>query len=51
MDLEIEGKVALVTAASKGLGKAVATQLASEGAKVIICSRNLDSLQNTKSLA
>lgn len=49
MDLRIEGKVALITAASKGLGKAVATQLASEGANVIICSRNLDSLQKTKS--
>ncbi|MCK5051215.1 MAG: SDR family oxidoreductase [Candidatus Cloacimonetes bacterium] len=49
MDLRIEGKVALVTAASKGLGKAVATQLASEGANVIICSRNLESLQKAKS--
>jgi len=43
MDLEIKDKIALVTAASNGLGKAVATQLASEGAKVIICSRNLES--------
>ena len=49
MDLGIEGKVALVTAASKGLGKAVAIQLALEGAKVIICSRNLESLQKAKS--
>ena len=49
MDLRIEGKVALVTAASKGLGKAVAIQLASEGANVVICSRNLESLQKTKS--
>ena len=48
MDLGIKGKIALVTAASKGLGKAVATQLASEGANVIICSRNLESLQKTK---
>jgi 3-oxoacyl-[acyl-carrier protein] reductase len=49
MDLRIEGKVALITAASKGLGKAVAIQLASEGANVIICSRNIDSLQKTES--
>ena len=49
MDLRIEGKVALVTAASKGLGKAVAIQLASENANVVICSRNLESLQKTKS--
>ena len=48
MDLGIKDKVALVTAASKGLGKAVATQLALEGAKVIICSRNLVSLQKAK---
>ncbi len=48
MDLRIEGKVALVTAASKGLGKAVAIQLVSEGANVVICSRNLESLQKTK---
>ena len=48
MDLEIKGKNVLVTAASKGLGKAVATQLALEGANVIICSRNLESLQKTK---
>lgn len=48
MDLGIKGKITLVTAASKGLGKAVATQLALEGANVIICSRNLESLQKTK---
>ena len=48
MDLGIKDKVALVTAASKGLGKAVAIQLALEGAKVIICSRNLESLQKAK---
>ncbi|MDA3814154.1 MAG: SDR family oxidoreductase [Candidatus Cloacimonetes bacterium] len=49
MDLGINGKIALVTAASKGLGKAVASQLASEGANVIICSRSLESLQKAKS--
>ncbi len=39
MDLGLKGKVALVTAASKGLGKASALALAKEGAKVAVCAR------------
>ena len=39
MDLGLRDKVALVTAASQGMGKAVALGLAREGAKVAICSR------------
>jgi 3-oxoacyl-[acyl-carrier protein] reductase len=39
MDFGLEDRVALVTAASKGLGKAAATELAREGAKVVICAR------------
>jgi 3-oxoacyl-[acyl-carrier protein] reductase len=35
----LSGKVALVTAASKGMGKASALGLAAEGAKVVICAR------------
>ena len=39
MDLELQGKVALVGGASKGLGRACAEVLAEEGAKVVMCSR------------
>lgn len=39
MDLGLKGKVALVTAASKGMGKACATTFAAEGARVAICAR------------
>jgi 3-oxoacyl-[acyl-carrier protein] reductase len=40
MDLAIDGKVALVTAASRGLGRGCAEQLAAEGCRVAICSRD-----------
>jgi 3-oxoacyl-[acyl-carrier protein] reductase len=40
MDLGLQGKVALVTAASQGMGRATAMALAREGAKVAICARN-----------
>lgn len=40
MDLGLRGKVALVTAASKGMGKACAMGLAAEGARVAMCARN-----------
>lgn len=45
MDLGLEGKAALVTAASKGLGKAIAMGLASEGCRVSICARNAEALR------
>ena len=44
MDLGIAGRVALVTAASKGLGRASAVALAAEGAKVAICARGAEAL-------
>ncbi len=47
MDLGLHGKIALVTAASKGLGKAVAQRLAQEGAHVAICARGEEHLSRT----
>ncbi len=47
MDLGLNGKTALVTASSKGIGKAVAEELASEGCKVAICSRSKEDLELT----
>jgi 3-oxoacyl-[acyl-carrier protein] reductase len=47
MDMGIKGKVALVVASSKGLGKAVALGLADEGAKLVICARDEDRLRDT----
>lgn len=45
MDLELEGKVALVTAASQGLGFGCASALASEGARVAICARDKERVE------
>ena len=45
MDLGISGKIALVTAASRGLGRGCAEQLAAEKCRVAICSRDEDAAQ------
>ncbi|QKJ32354.1 SDR family oxidoreductase [Mucilaginibacter mali] len=47
MDLKLTNKVAIVLAASKGLGRAIATALSAEGAKVIIGSRDGAELSKT----
>jgi 3-oxoacyl-[acyl-carrier protein] reductase len=47
MDLGLEGKVALVAASSRGLGRAVALRLAQEGARVTICARGRQDLIDT----
>jgi len=47
MDLGLAGKVALVTAASKGLGRASAQALVGEGASVAINSRDAERLRST----
>ncbi len=44
MDLGLQGKVALVTASSRGLGRATAQALSREGAKVVMCARNQEAL-------
>jgi 3-oxoacyl-[acyl-carrier protein] reductase len=44
MDLQLKDRVAIVTAASQGLGRASALALAREGASVAVCARNKDAL-------
>lgn len=48
MELGLKNKTAFVAASSQGLGKAVALELAQEGANVIICGRNKKNLEHTK---
>lgn len=48
MDLGISGKVALVAASSKGLGRAVAEELAAEGVRLVMCARGGEDLQKAR---
>jgi len=48
MDFGLKNKVAFVAASSQGLGRAVAMELANEGASVIICGRTQDVLAKTE---
>ena len=48
MDLGIEGRVAIVTGSSRGIGRAVAERLCREGANVVLCARSQDSLAEAK---
>jgi 3-oxoacyl-[acyl-carrier protein] reductase len=48
MDLQLTGKNAVVTAASKGIGRAIAMRLAGEGVNVAICARGEAALRATE---
>ncbi len=48
MHLGINGKVALIAAASRGLGRAVADELAAEGAKLVLCARGVERLNKAR---
>ena len=45
MDLGLRGKIAVVAASSKGLGRAVAEELAAEGANLVMCARGEEGLR------
>ena len=45
MELELKGKVAIITGSSKGIGYQTAMQLVKEGAKVVLCARGEKQLQ------
>src|SRR5215468_1140712 len=45
MEIRLDGKIALVTGASKGIGKAIAAGFAESGAQVMLSSRKLDQLE------
>lgn len=47
MNLELDGKTAMVTGGSRGIGKATALALAREGANLALCARGLEDLQSS----
>ena len=46
MDFGLDGRIAIVTGSSQGIGKAIALGLAEEGAKVVVCARREEILRN-----
>lgn len=51
MDLELEGCVAIVTGASRGLGRAAAAALVEQGVRVVAAARSIDALHDFKATA
>ncbi len=47
MDLGITGRVAIVTGASRGLGRQAALSLAGEGVRLVVCARGVERLEET----
>lgn len=47
MELQLSGQTALVTGSTSGIGKAIASSLAAEGAKVLINGRREDKVHET----
>src|SRR5262249_7725876 len=47
MDLELEGRLALVTGSTQGIGRAIAAALVAEGARVIVNGRRQAGVQDT----
>ncbi len=48
MDLGLKGKVAMITGASRGLGRAMAAALGQEGVRLSLCARGEPALRNTE---
>ncbi|MBI5841167.1 MAG: SDR family oxidoreductase [Chloroflexi bacterium] len=50
MDLQLSGKVAIVTGASRGIGRAIAMTLSVEGMKLVLAARSIEGLEETTKL-